>query len=149
MMSLVSRTALTFLAGLVAVPMTPVTHTSPSNAPEAREATPGAYDVTQKEAFLAPDQLTYIRPGFNLKIASVTNFAPGQKPVVEIFMTDDLKAPLDRTDVLTPGVVSGRLIPAVWNPTTGRYADYLGYSAGPAEEANPRRGATGTWQELE
>ena len=58
----------------------------------AREATPVAYDSSLKEAFLAPDQLTYIRPGFNLKIASVTNFAAGKKPVVEIFMTDDLKA---------------------------------------------------------
>ena len=73
-MSLVSRTALTLLAGLVAVPMTPVTHTS--STPAAGDV-PVAYATSQKEAFLAPDQLTYIRPGLNLKIASVTNFAAG------------------------------------------------------------------------
>ncbi|MGZ5431076.1 MAG: hypothetical protein ACXWEX_06700, partial [Thermoanaerobaculia bacterium] len=112
------------------MPMTPVTHTSPS--PVAREATPVAYDSSLKEAFLAPDQLTYVRPGLTLRIGTVTNFAPGQKPVVEIFMTDspvsasDPKAPLDRNGVLTPGVVSVRFIPAVWNPTTRRYTDYIG-----------------------
>ncbi len=149
-MSLVSRSALTFLAGLVAVPMTPVMHTSRSPVtPVTREATPVAYESSQKEAYLAPDQLTYIRPGFNLRIASVTNFAPGQKPVVEIYMTDDLKAPLDRTGVLTPGVISVRFIPAVWNPATRRYTDYIGYNADPTKNANPGRDSTGTFQDLE
>jgi OmcA/MtrC family decaheme c-type cytochrome len=140
-MSLVSRTALTFLAGLVAVPMTPVAHPGPS--PVAREATPVAYDATQKEAYLTSDQLTYIRPGLNLKIASVTNFAPGQKPVVEFFLTDDLKQPLDRTGGLTPGVVSLRFIPAVWNPTTRRYTNLI------VSGGNPSRDNTGTYQDLE
>ena len=88
-----SRTALTFLAGLIAVPMTPVTHTSPSGSPVARQATPIAYDATLKEAYLTPEALTYIRPGLNLKIVPVTNVAPGQHPVVEILMTDDLGGP--------------------------------------------------------
>src|SRR5664279_1861972 len=136
-MSLVSRTALTLLAGLVAVPMTPVTHTSP-NAPAAADV-PVAYSSSQKEAFLAPDQLTYIRPGLNIKIASVTNFAAGQKPVVEVFLTDDLKGPLDRNGLLTPGVISLRFIPALWNPATERYLNYLGYNADPAKNANPSR----------
>src|SRR5512140_2066043 len=146
-MSLVSRSALTILAGLVAVPMTPVTRTSP-HTPAAADV-PVAYATTQKEAFLAPDQLTYIRPGFNLKIASVSNFAAGQKPVVEIFMTDDLKAPLDRNGILTPGVISIRFVPAVWDAATRRYTNYIGYNADPTKNANPGRDNTGTFQELE
>ena len=146
-MSLVSRSALTFLAGLVAVPMTPVTHTGRS--PLAPVATQATYDASLKEAFLAPDQLTYIRPGFNLKIASVTNFAAGKKPVVEIFMTDDLKGPLDRTGLQTPGLISIRFIPAVWNPTTRRYTNYIGYNADPTKNANPSRDNTGQFQDLE
>jgi OmcA/MtrC family decaheme c-type cytochrome len=146
-MSLVSRTALTLVAGLVAVPMTPVTHTSP-HAPAAADV-PVAYASTQKEAFLAPDQLTYIRPGLNIKIASVTNFGPGQKPVVEVFLTDDLKGPLDRNGLVTPGVISLRFIPALWDPATRRYTNYLGFNANPALNANPSRDNTGTWTDLE
>ena len=146
-MSLVSRTALTLLAGLVAVPMTPVTHTSP-NAPAAADV-PVAYESSHKEAFLAPDQLTYIRPGLNITIASVTNFAAGQKPVVEVYLTDDLKGPLDRAGLLTPGVVSLRFIPAVWNPATRRYTNYIGYNANPGLNASPGRDNTGTYQDLE
>jgi OmcA/MtrC family decaheme c-type cytochrome len=146
-MSLVSRTALTLLAGLVAVPMTPVTRTSP-NAPAASDV-PVAYSSSQKEAFLAPDQLTYIRPGLNIRIASVTNFAAGQKPVVELYLTDDLKGPLDRNGLVTPGVISLRFIPAVWNPATRRYTNYIGYNANPSLNANPGRDNTGTWQDLE
>jgi OmcA/MtrC family decaheme c-type cytochrome len=146
-MSLVSRTALTLLAGLVAVPMTPVTHTSP-NAPAAADV-PVAYASSQKEAFLAPDQLTYIRPGLNIAIASVTNFAAGQKPVVEVYLTDDLKGPLDRNGLVTPGVISLRFIPAVWDPATRRYTNYIGYNATPSLNANPGRDNTGTWQDLE
>src|SRR5450759_4142136 len=146
-MSLVSRSALTLLAGLVAVPMTPVMHTSP-NAPAAADV-PVAYASTQKEAFLAPDQLTYIRPGLNIAIASVTNFAAGQKPVVEIYLTDDLKGPLDRNGLVTPGVISLRFIPAVWDPATRRYTNYIGFNATPSLNASPGRDNTGTWQDLE
>ncbi|MGA7992143.1 MAG: OmcA/MtrC family decaheme c-type cytochrome [Thermoanaerobaculia bacterium] len=147
-MSLVSRTAFTLLAGLVAVPFTPVTRPGSTGSPE-RQASPAAYAVTAKEAYLAPEALTYIRPGFNIKIASVTNFAPGQKPVVEMFLTDDLKGPLDRNGLVTPGVISMRFIPALWNPATERYLNYLGYNSNPALNANPTRDNTGTWTDLE
>ena len=127
-MSMVSRTALTLLAGLVAVPFTPVNNRPVASTPE-QQAAPTAFAVTSKEAYIAPEALTYIRPGFNIKIQAVTNFAPGQKPVVELFLTDDLKGPLDRNGLVTPGVISMRFIPAVWNPTTRRYTDYIGYNA--------------------
>jgi OmcA/MtrC family decaheme c-type cytochrome len=147
-MSLVSRTALTLLAGLVAVPFTPVNRSGATSAPE-QQAAPTAYASTSKEAYLAPEALTYIRPGLNIKIQSVTNFGPSQKPVVELFLTDDLKGPLDRNGLVTPGVVSLRFIPAVWNPTTKRYTDYIGYNADPLKNANPGRDNTGTWTDLE
>ena len=139
-MSLVSRTALTLLAGLVAVPMTPVTHTSP-NAPAAADV-PVAYASSQKEAFLAPDQLTYIRPGLNIRIASVTNVAPGQKPVVEFYLTDDLTGPLDRYGLVTPGVVTPRFIIGMWNPSTRRYINVVGTSGTGSDR-------TGTFQDFE
>jgi len=127
--------------------MTPVTHTS-SNVPASADV-PAAYASSQKETFLAPDQLTYVRPGLNLKIASVTNFAAGQKPVVEFFITDDLKGPLDRNGLVTPGVCSFRFIPALWNPATRRYLNYIGYNSDPTKNANPSRDNTGTYQDLE
>ena len=141
-MSMVSRTALTLLAGLIAVPFTPVNRTATTNAPE-QQAAPAAYASTAKEAFLAPEALTYIRPGLNISIASVTNFAAGQKPVVEVFLTDDLKGPLDRAGLVTPGVVSLRFIPALWNPSQRRYTNYIGLGG------NPSRDNTGTWTDLE
>ena len=147
-MSLVSRSALTLLAGLIAVPFTPATRTSPSGATE-QQAAPTAYALTQKEAYLAPDALTYIRPGFNIKIQAVTNFAPGQKPVVELYYTDDLGGPLDRNGLATPGPISVRFIPALWNPSTRRYTDYLGYDPDPTKNQNPTRDTNGTWQDLE
>jgi OmcA/MtrC family decaheme c-type cytochrome len=149
-MSLVSRTALTLLAGLVAVPFTPVTRPGSTSVPE-EQAARTAYAVTAKEAYLAPEALTYIRPGFNIKIQSVTNFAPGLKPTVELYYTDDVGGPLDRAGLQTPGVISVRFIPALWNPTTRRYLNYFGYNSDPAKNANPTRdnGTTGTWQDLE
>ncbi len=146
-MSMVSRTALTLLAGLVAVPFTPVNRPTAS-APE-QQAAPAAYAATAKEAYLAPEALTYIRPGLNIKIQAVTNFGPGQKPVVELYLTDDLKGPLDRLGLATPGLISLRFIPAVWNPTTRRYTNYIGYNADPNVNANPSRDTTGTWTDLE
>ena len=147
-MSMVSRTALTLLAGLIAVPFTPVNRPATNNAPE-QQAEPAAYATTAKEAYLAPEALTYIRPGFNIKIQAVTNFGPGQKPVVELFLTDDAKGPLDRNGLATPGVISMRFIPAVWNPTTKRYLNYIGYNSDPTKNQNPSRDNTGTWQDLE
>jgi OmcA/MtrC family decaheme c-type cytochrome len=141
-MSLVSRSALTLLAGLVAVPFTPVTRPGSSGA-TALQAAPAAYASTAVEAYLLPEALTYIRPGLNLSIASVTNFAAGQKPVVEFYLTDDLKGPLDRNGIQTPGVVSVRFIPAVWNPATRRYTNYIVASGAPS------RDTTGTFQDLE
>ncbi len=140
-MSMVSRTALTLLAGLVAVPLTPVTRTGSTATPQ-QQAVPTAYASTAKEAYLAPEALTYVRPGLNMKIASITNVAPGQKPVVEIYLTDDLGGALDRTGIQTVGVVTPRFIVGMWNPTTRRYINVVGTSGSGSDR-------TGTFQDLE
>ncbi len=122
-MSLVSRTALTFLAGLVAVPMTPVTHSSPSGSPVASQATPVAYDATQKEFYLAADQTTWIRPGYVLKVNSVT-IGSDRKPVVDVTITDGAGQPIDRLGVLTPGPAGTTFIVAWWDPAKRYYTAY-------------------------
>jgi OmcA/MtrC family decaheme c-type cytochrome len=144
-MSLVSRTALTLLAGLVAVPMTPVTRTR-TIAPAASDV-PVAYASSQKEAFLAPDVLTYIRPGLNIKVASVTNVAPGKSPVIEILMTDDLGGPLDRTGVLTPGTIGVEFVLAQWNASDYEYINLTTVAFGPGL-TYPLHDTGGTWTDV-
>jgi len=122
-MSLVSRTALTLLAGLVAVPMTPVTHTSPSISPVASHATPVAYDATEKEFYLAADQTTWIRPGYVIKVNSVT-IGADRKPVVDVTITDSAGQPIDRLGVLTPGPAGTSFIVAWWDPASRYYTAY-------------------------
>ena len=148
-MSMVSRTALTLLAGLIAVPFTPVNRTATNNAPE-QQAAPAAYAATAKEAYLAPEALTYIRPGFNIKIQAVTNFGPGQKPVVELYFTDDSRraagSPRPRDaghhlDAVRPGRCGTRRRAAT--RTTSATTRI------PRRTRTPSRDNTGTWQDLE
>ncbi len=120
-MSLVSRTALTLLAGLVAVPMTPVTHTSP-NAPAAANV-PVAYESSYKEFYLAADQITFVRPGYVIKVNSVT-IGADRKPVVDVTITDTAGQPIDRLGVLTPGPAGTSFIVAWWDPATRYYTSY-------------------------
>jgi OmcA/MtrC family decaheme c-type cytochrome len=123
-MSLVSRTALTVLAGLVAVPMTPMTRTSPSpGAHPVSKAAPVAYTSSHKEFYLAADQLAFVRPGIVYKINSVT-IAGDRKPVVDVTITDTLGAPVDRLGIQTPGPVSASFLLAWYNPVTRDYTSY-------------------------
>jgi OmcA/MtrC family decaheme c-type cytochrome len=145
-MSLVSRTALTLLAGLIAVPFTPVTRPGSPGTPK-QQVTPTAYAASAKEAYLTPEALTYIRPGLNLKIASVTNVAPGKNPVVEILMTDDLGGPLDRTGVLTPGTIEVDFILAQWNASNYEYINLTTSSFGPGL-VYPLHDSGGTWTDV-
>ncbi len=120
-MSLVSRTALTFLAGLVAVPMTPVMRTSP-NAPEAADV-PAAYESSHKEFYLSADQTVWIRPGYVIKVNSVT-IGADRKPVVDVNITDSAGQPIDRLGVLTPGPAGTSWIVAWWDPAKRYYTAY-------------------------
>ena len=137
-MSLVSRTALTFLAGLVAVPMTPVTHTGSAGSPAAREATPVAYNVTEKEYYLTADQATFVRPGYVIKVNSVT-IGADRKPVLDVNITDSAGQPIDRAGVLTPGAAGASFIAAWWDPATRYYTAYTTRTATAAPPADPSR----------
>jgi OmcA/MtrC family decaheme c-type cytochrome len=103
--------------------MTPVTRSSPSSSPTVREATPVAYDATQKEFYLASDQTTWIRPGYVIKVNSVT-IGADRKPVVDVNITDSAGQPIDRLGVLTPGPAGTSWIAAWWNPASRHYTAY-------------------------
>jgi OmcA/MtrC family decaheme c-type cytochrome len=106
----------------------------------AREAV--TYSSSQREAYLTPDQLDYIRPGLKVTINSVSNMEAGKKPVVEFTITDDFGNPLDRTGATTVGTVTYRFVPAVWDGTY--YKDQL-----VAANGNPTRDNTGTTQTID
>jgi OmcA/MtrC family decaheme c-type cytochrome len=101
------------------------------------------FQPNQLEYYLGDGGIAYIRPGCNVKITGVTNVASGQKPVVEFYLTDDLGQPLDITGGLTPGVISYRFIPAVWNAAPRSYQNLI------VSGGNPSRDATGKIDTLE
>jgi OmcA/MtrC family decaheme c-type cytochrome len=104
-----------------------------------------SYQVTDKEFYLAADQVSYVRPGLKVTLNSVTNVAPGQKPIVDLNITDDFGNPLDRTGATTPGVVSLRFIVATWDATAFTYRNLIIQ----ASTGNPYRDTTGTWTTLD
>jgi OmcA/MtrC family decaheme c-type cytochrome len=141
-MSLVSRSVFSLLAGLVTVPMSPVVHQGPTNVPVTHDAAPVTYDARQKEFYLTEDQLAYIRPGLHVKLGNLTNVAPGQHPVVEVFITDDLGIPLDRMGGSTPGPVTIRCVIGTWDAATRRYTNLLLASGAPSKDS------TGTYTDF-
>jgi len=104
-----------------------------------------SYQVTDKEFYLATDQVSYVRPGLNVKLNAVTNISPGQKPIVDLNITDDFGNPLDRTGATTPGVVSLRFIVATWDAAAFTYRNLIIQ----ASTGNPYRDTTGTWATLD
>src|SRR3954454_12804754 len=69
--------------------VTPPASTSPAPATTSR------YTPSQVEAYLSDDGIAYIRPGFHIKVNSVT-IGTDRKPVLDLSFTDDLNQPLDR-----------------------------------------------------
>src|SRR6185369_16314066 len=61
------------------------------------------YTSTSKEFYLAQDQFDFARPGYHIKLNSVT-IGADRRPVVDVSISDDLGAPLDRVGIQTPGV---------------------------------------------
>ena len=82
------------------------------------------FEANQMEFYLGDEGVAYIRPGVKVKILSITNVAPGQKPVVELQITDDLDQPLDRAGKITPGAISLSFILAWYDPATREYTAY-------------------------
>ena len=144
-MSLLQRGLMFVLAaGTLAIPSSvpPETRAGGRAAVTVDPQTVSVYTPSDKEYYLTEDQVDFIRPGFKVTLGTVTDMAPGKKPSVELTMTDDLNQPLDRTGGTTPGVVSMRFIPAVFDPATNYYANIL------PTTGNPTRDTAGTWTDL-
>ena len=69
----------------------------------------GNYTSTEREFYLTPDQILFIRPGLELEILSVVIPADRQAEVT-FKLTDPAGLPLDRSGVMTPGPVSTSFI---------------------------------------
>ncbi len=144
-MSLLQRGLMFVLAaGTLAIPSSvpPETRSGGRAAVTVDPQTVSVYTPGDKEYYLTQAQMDFIRPGLKVTIGTVTDMAPGKKPSVEITVTDDFNQPLDRLGGTTPGVVSLRFIPSVWDAASGYY-DNLITSGG-----NPSRDNTGTWVDL-
>jgi OmcA/MtrC family decaheme c-type cytochrome len=132
-------------AGVIALPSSVPVSSGGDPGPVKRDSAPAArtYGALEKEAYLASDTISYIRPGCNITIVGITGVTPGGKPTVEFKLTDDLGQPLDRNGALTPGVISPRFIVASWDAATRRYTNLLVTSAGV-----PTRDTAGTFVEM-
>src|SRR6266498_5750160 len=81
------------------------------------------YAPTSKEAYLTQDQFDFARPGYHIKINSVT-IGADRKPVIDLSLTDDLGAPLDRNGVQTPGICTLSFVLSWYNPANRNYTSY-------------------------
>ncbi len=106
-----------------------------------------AYTPSQREYYLSPEQVAYIRPGVNVTILGVTNTGPGQNPVVEVSFTDDLGQPLDRNGAITPGPIDAEFILGQWNPATYDYVNLTTVAFGPGA-IYPLHDVGGTWTDV-
>jgi OmcA/MtrC family decaheme c-type cytochrome len=86
-------------------------------------APPALYTATDKEFYLAADQFDFARPGYHIKINSVT-IGADRKPVVDVTLTDDLGAPLDRTGVQTPGICTVSFVLSWYDGSNRNYTSY-------------------------
>jgi OmcA/MtrC family decaheme c-type cytochrome len=110
----------------------------------------------QIEAYLSADAIAYIRPGFKIKVNSVT-IGADRKPVVDVNFTDDFDQPIDRLGKTTPGPISASFIIAWWDPVARVYTAYTTRQA-TAVAGSPNAGAkatqagadsNGQWTDLE
>ena len=81
------------------------------------------YVPSSKEFYLTEDQFDFARPGYHIKLNSVT-IGADRKPVVDVNISDDLGAPLDRLGVQTPGVCTTSYVLAWYNPANRNYTTY-------------------------
>ena len=81
------------------------------------------YSRESKEHYLTAEQADFTRPGYHIKINSVT-IGADRKPVIDVSLTDDLGAPLDRNGVQTPGACTASFVLSWYEPTTRNYTNY-------------------------
>ena len=127
MSAIIRRVAM--FAILAAVALTPAfaSRTRAVGHPGAAPTDPAkkfVFETSQLEFYLGDDGIAYIRPGVKMRVASVTNVAPGQRPVIEVFFTDDFDQPLDRLGKITPGVISASFVLAWYDPVAREYTSY-------------------------
>jgi OmcA/MtrC family decaheme c-type cytochrome len=111
----------------------------------------GIYSPKEKEFYLSADELSYVRPGFNITVNSVTINAD-RKVVVDLSFTDDLEQPLDRLGQVTPGALQLSFILAWYDPFTRHYTAYTTrVQTSPTGVSATQAGTDsgGTWQDVE
>jgi OmcA/MtrC family decaheme c-type cytochrome len=81
------------------------------------------YLPQSKEYYLTADQFDFARPGYHIKLNSVT-IGADRKPVIDVNISDDLGAPLDRLGVQTPGICTTTYVLAWYNPANRNYTTY-------------------------
>lgn len=144
-MSLLQRGLMFVLAaGTLVLPSTnpPETRAGGRAAAPVETKTESLYTPAEKEFYLDENQVDFIRPGLKVTIGTVTDMAPGKKASVEVTFTDNLNQPLDRLGGKTPGVVSARFAPAVFDPATNYYTNLI------VSNGQPSRDTAGTWADL-
>lgn len=85
---------------------------------------PTDYSLSQKEHYLTPNDISYVRPGLAITINSIT-IGSDRKPVVDLSIADNLGQPLDRLGKTTPGAVSLSFVLGWYNPATRQYTSYI------------------------
>ncbi|HTK75192.1 MAG TPA: hypothetical protein VL371_08030, partial [Gemmataceae bacterium] len=100
------------------------TNTTRVVPPRGGQSPTALYTATSKEFYLTEDQFDFARPGYHIKVNSVT-IGSDRKPVVDVSLTDDLGAPIDRLGVQTPGTASTSFLLSWYNPTTRDYTSYV------------------------
>ena len=81
------------------------------------------YLPQSKEYYLTADQFDFARPGYHIKLVKV-KIGDDRKPVVDVSLTDDLGAPLDRNGVQTPGICTTTYVLSWYNPENRNYTSY-------------------------
>ncbi len=112
-----------------------------------RQLVPEAFSDNEKERYLSQEQLDYIRPGAKIKFLSVTDVAPGKKPVIEVSLTDSFDQPIDREGKITPGPINPGFVLSRWDPELRQYYAYTTRTRNGV--TNPSADQGGTWTNLE
>lgn len=92
-------------------------------APRGTASPQAIYSPTSKEFYLAQDEFDFARPGYHIKLNSVT-IGADRKPVVDVSITDDLTAPLDRNGIKTPGICTTTFVLAWYDQPSRNYTTY-------------------------
>jgi OmcA/MtrC family decaheme c-type cytochrome len=81
------------------------------------------YSAQSKEYYLTAQQADFARPGYHIKINGAT-IGTDRRPVIDVSLSDDLTAPLDRAGIETPGVCTLTFVLSWYNPANRNYTSY-------------------------